>query len=116
MAIQSESVSAIPLAQHSAASIDGGRFDAAAHVILKLLHKTAGAAEANTRRVLARSEQLSNELHAAHNRITELEGEIQHYREKSERAEEWLRKISTEIEHRLIDQPEEKRRQMSQQS
>jgi hypothetical protein len=37
--------------------------------------------------------------------IAELEAEVQHYREKSERAEEWLRKISMEIEDRLINQP-----------
>jgi hypothetical protein len=42
-----------------------------------------------------------------------LEAEVQHYREKSERAVDWLRQISTEIEDRLINQPEEKRRQMS---
>ena len=93
--------------------MDGGQFDSAGHVILKLLHRAAGAAEANTRRSLERSEQLSSELHAAQNRIAELEAEVRHYREKSERAEEWLRKISTEIEDRLINQPEEKRRQMS---
>jgi cell fate (sporulation/competence/biofilm development) regulator YmcA (YheA/YmcA/DUF963 family) len=50
---------------------------------------------------------------AAEDRIAELEAEVQHYREKSERAEDWLRQISTEIEDRLINQPEEKRRQMS---
>jgi hypothetical protein len=40
------------------------------------------------------------------NRIGELEAEVQLYREKSERAEDWLRKIFTEIEDRLINQPQ----------
>jgi hypothetical protein len=80
-------------------------------VILKLLHKAAGAAEANSRRALETAQQLSTQLHAAQNRIAELEAEVQLYREKSERAEEWLRKISTEFEHRLINKPEEQRRQ-----
>jgi hypothetical protein len=38
-----------------------------------------------------------------------LQAEVQLYREKAERAEEWLSKISIEIEDRLINEPEEKR-------
>jgi len=45
--------------------------------------------------------------------VAELEAEVHLYREKSEHAEEWLRKISMEIEDRLANEPEEKRRQMS---
>jgi uncharacterized protein YlxW (UPF0749 family) len=113
MGTKSESVSSIPLAQDSAASMDGGQFDAAGHVVLKLLHKAAGAAEATTRRAFERSEQLSNELHAAQNRVAELEGEVQYYRDKADCAEEWLRKISAEIEDRLINRPEKKQREAS---
>jgi hypothetical protein len=90
--------------------MEGGQLDSAGHVILKLLHKAAGAAEANSRKALETAQQLSTQLHAAQNRIAELEAEVQLYREKSERAEEWLRKISMEIEHRLIKEPEEQRR------
>ena len=43
-------------------------------------------------------------------RIAELEAEVRLYREKAERAEEWLSRISTEIEDRLINEPEEKQR------
>jgi hypothetical protein len=89
------------------------QFETAGHVILKLLHKAADAAEANSRRSLETAQELSTQLQAAHNRIAELEAEVQFYREKSERAEEWLRKISTEIEDRLINEPEERRRQSS---
>jgi hypothetical protein len=113
MANHSESESAISLGQDSAAPIGGGQLESAGHVILKLLHKAAGAAEANSRRALETAQQLSTQLHAAQNRIAELEAEVELYREKFERAEEWLRKISTEIEDRLINEPEEKRRQLS---
>ena len=85
----------------------------AGQAIIKLLHKAAGAAEANSRQALETAQKLSSQLRAAEDRIAELEAEVQHYREKSERAEEWLRKISMEIEDRLINEPEEKRRQMS---
>ena len=113
MANQSEPESAIPLAQDTAAPMDGGQFEFAGHVILKLLHKAADAAEANSRRALETAQELSTQLQAAHNRIAELEAEVQLYREKSERAEGWLRKISAEIEDRLINKPDEQRQQSS---
>ena len=99
-----------------AASNDASQLDSAGQAILKLLHKAAGAAEANSRRALETAQNLSSQLPAAEDRIAELEAEVQHYREKSERVEEWLNRISVEIEDRLISQPEEKRRQMSRRS
>src|SRR6516165_2220459 len=111
MANQSESEPAISLAQEGVN--DGGQLDSAGQAILKLLHKAAGAAEANSRRALETAQKLSSQLRTAEDRIAELEAEVQHYRQKSERAEEWLRKISADIEDRLISQPEEKRRQAS---
>ena len=96
-----------------AASNDASQLDSAGQAILKLLHKAADAAETNSRQALETAQKLSSQLRAAEDRIAELEAEVHHYREKSERAEEWLRKISTEIEDRLISEPLEKRRQMS---
>jgi chromosome segregation ATPase len=110
MANQSEPESTIPLARDTGAPMDGGQLDTASRVILKLLQKAAGAAEANSRQALQRAE---HELHATHNRIAELEALVQHYREKSERAEDWLNEILTEIEDRLINAPKAKRLQIS---
>jgi hypothetical protein len=59
------------------------------------------------------AQKLSHQLRAAEDRIAELEAEIGIYREKTERAEQWLHKVYTEIEERLIRQPEEKGRRMS---
>jgi FAD/FMN-containing dehydrogenase len=87
--------------------------DAAGQAILKLLHKAAGVAEANSRHALETAQKLSRQLREAENRIAELDAENQLYREKAEQAEQWLHKISTEIEERLIRQPEEERRRMS---
>src|ERR1700730_640053 len=87
--------------------------DAAGQAILKLLHKAAGVAEANSRHALDTAQKLSRQLREAENRITELEAQNRLYREKAEHAEQWLHKISTEIEERLIRQPEEERRTMS---
>ena len=114
MANQSESESAISLAHDGAASNDGGQLDSAGQAILKLLHKAAGAADANSRQALETAQKLSSQLRAAEDRVAELEAQVQQYRERAERAEEWLRKISTEIEDRLINESDQKRWQMSQ--
>ena len=105
----SQSVSTISRGENGAASKDADQLDSAGQAILKLLHKAAGAAEANSREALEKAQQFSSQLRAAAERIAEFEAEIHHYREKSERAEEWLRKISMEIEDRLIKEPVERR-------
>jgi cell fate (sporulation/competence/biofilm development) regulator YmcA (YheA/YmcA/DUF963 family) len=107
MAIQSESV-----AQDGAATSDGDQLESAGQAILKLLHKAAGATEANSRQALATAQRLASQLRTAEDRIAELEAEVHHYREKSERAEDWLRKISAEIENRLLNESVEKRREV----
>jgi hypothetical protein len=99
--------SAIPTTK-SAASNDGDQLDAAGQAILKLLHKGASVAEANSQRALEMEQELSHQLRAATDRIVELEAEVQLYREKAERAENWLHKILTEVEERLMRQAEEK--------
>jgi hypothetical protein len=112
MADHSQSVSTISRGEDSAALNGANQLDSAGEAILKLLHKAAGAAEANSRQALVTAQKLSTQLRAAEDRIAGLEAEIQHYRNKADRAEEWLRKISTEIEDRLVSEPVE-RRQMS---
>ena len=113
MADHSDTEYAISPSQDSGASNDGRQLDSAGQAILKLLHKAADTAEANSRQALETAQRLSNQLRSAEDRVAELEAQVQQYRERAERAEEWLRKISTEIEDRLINEPEEKRRQMS---
>ena len=105
MSSQSESKSAD---RDSAASNDGSQLDTAGQAILKLLHKAAGVAEANSRHGLETAQKLSQQLREAENRIAELEAELRLSRERAERAEEWLTKISTEIKDRLINEPEER--------
>jgi predicted ribosome quality control (RQC) complex YloA/Tae2 family protein len=111
MANHSASQSAISRGESSVAPNDGAQLDSAGQAILKLLHKAAGAAEANSRRALETTQKLSSELHAAQNRIAELEAQLQLYRERAERAEEWLSRISAEIEDRFIKEPAERRRE-----
>jgi chromosome segregation ATPase len=113
MANHSLSEFAIPPGEDGTATKDVSQLDSAGHAILKLLHKAAEAAEANRQQELETAQKLSTQLRATENRITELEAQVPQHRERVERAEKWLRKISDEIEDRLINQPEEMQRQMS---
>jgi hypothetical protein len=99
--------------QDGSASNDAGQSDSAGQAILKLLHKAAGTVEANSRQALETAQKLSSQLHAAQDRSAELEVQLQFYREKAGRAEEWLSKISAEIEDRLINRTEQKRRRVA---
>ena len=76
--------------------------------ILDSLRKATSLAEGNSLYAVGIAKKLSEQLCAAENRITELEGQIekleaecQLYRDKSERAEAWLNKISGEIQEQV---------------
>ena len=105
-----ESESVVPFAPKNAASNDADQLDRAGQTILQLLHKAAGVAEENSRYALDMAQKLSHQLRAAEDRVAELEAEVQLYRDKADRAEQWLHKVCTEIEERFIRQAEEKRR------
>ena len=62
----------------------------------------AGVAEQNSSRALSMAQKLSDQLRAAEDRIAELETESATYREKADRAEQWLHKVYTEIEDRFF--------------
>jgi molecular chaperone GrpE (heat shock protein) len=82
----------------------GDQLDKAGQSILSLLHKAAGVAEENSRHALDMAQKLSHELRAAEHRIAELEAEVEAYRDRAERAEQWLHKVYTEIEDRFLRQ------------
>jgi hypothetical protein len=92
------------------ASGSNDQSESVGQTILRLLHEAADETETDCRRSVETAHKLSHQLHAAQDRIAELEAEIRLYREKAERAERWLSRISNEIEDRLINEPEEKQR------
>ena len=108
--LASESVIPFAPAARSGGSNEADQLDTAGQTILRLLHKAAGVAEANSQHALDIAQKLSHQLRAAEDRIAELEAEVRTYQERTERAEQWLHKIYTEIEERFIRRPEEKRR------
>jgi hypothetical protein len=56
------------------------------------------------------AQKLSHQLRTAEDRIAELEAEAETYRERAERAEQWLHKVYAEMEDRFLRQSEDRRR------
>jgi len=65
-------------------------------------HKAAGVAENNSREALQTAQKLSHQLRTAEDRIAELEAAAEFYRERAERAEQWLHTVYAEIENRFL--------------
>ena len=82
-----------------AASPNGeDQLDRAGQEILGLLQRAATVAEKNSQHALGIAHKLSLELRAAEDHIKKLEADLQYYKDRSSRAEEWLRQISAQIE------------------
>jgi hypothetical protein len=96
----------IPFARAERTSTSEGadQLDKAGQTILQMLHRAAGVAEENSRHALETAQKLSHQLRAAEDRVAELESEVQLYRDKADRAEQWLHKVYTEIEDRFLPQ------------
>jgi hypothetical protein len=96
-------------AAKSAGSNDADQLDIAGRTILSLLNKAASVADENSQHALDMAQKLSHQLRAAENRIAELEAGVRYYRDRCERADQWLHKIFSEIEERFL-KPDDKRR------
>jgi hypothetical protein len=108
-AYESEAVVPFAPAAKNPAADSADQLDNAGQTILRLLHKAAGVAEANSHHALEMAQKLSNQLRGAENRIAELEAEVGIYRDKADRAEHWLHKVYTEIEDRFLRQDDSRR-------
>ena len=69
--------------------------------VLGLLQKATAVAEQNTQHAISAAHRLAVQLRSAEERIAELEASIHFYKARADRAEEWLRRISHEIEQKL---------------
>jgi predicted nucleic acid-binding Zn-ribbon protein len=78
------------------------QLDKAGQTILQLVERAAGVAEENSRHVLDTVQKLSHQLHEAENRIADLEAEVTAYRERADRAEQWMHRVYTEIETNFL--------------
>ena len=91
------------------ATSDVDQLDKAGQTILQLVQKAAGVADENSRHALGMAQKLSAQLQAAEDRIAELEAEVEAYRSRAERAEQWLHRVYSEIEERFFQQGVDKR-------
>jgi hypothetical protein len=103
-----ETESVIPFAANTK-DVPVSELDKAGQTILQLLHRAAGVVENNSRHALETAQKLSHEVNIAEGRIAELEAEAASYRERAERAEQWLHKVYLEIENRFLRQNKERR-------
>jgi hypothetical protein len=76
--------------------------DTAGRTIVGLLQQAAGMAEENSRHALDVAQRLSQQLQDAKGRIRDLEADVRYYRERAERADQWMAHISSEIQQRLL--------------
>ena len=103
-AYESESVVQLATVSKKAAPTGPDQLDSAGQTILQLLNKAANVAEQNSKHAIDIAQQLSHQLRAAQQRISELEAEVTACQNQAERAEQWLHKVYTEIEERFLRQ------------
>jgi hypothetical protein len=85
---------------------DADALDSAGQSILGLLQQAATTAKENCGHALRVAHGLSVQLRAAEDKIKALEAELQHFQDRALRAENWLQRISREIENRFFDSGE----------
>jgi hypothetical protein len=93
----------IPLAPKLNGNPDAGdTLEKAGHLILEMIGKAANAAEAGYQQAVESNRKLSGQLRGAEDRMRELEVELRHRQDRSDRAEKWLYQISVEIEQQFL--------------
>jgi hypothetical protein len=103
-----QAISGVP-EKANKASGEPDRVDAAGQAILSLLQKANSSTEESNRRAAEIAEKAFHYLRVAEDRIASLQSEVRFYREKSERAGKWLRRIYDETEYLFIQESKEKR-------
>lgn len=82
---------------------DGDLLDRAGNALLGMLQQAAAITEENSKRALDIAHELSDKLRAAEDQIRELEADIRYYKDRADRADQWLHHISVEIEKRFFE-------------
>jgi hypothetical protein len=84
-------------------SNDHDPLDKAGQSIMGLLQQAATTAKENCGHALRVAHGLSVQLRAAEDQIKALEADLQHFQDRALRAENWLQRISREIETRFFE-------------
>ena len=84
--------------------------DNAGHAVIGMLEQAAAVAAKNCQHAVDVAHKLSLKLRVAEDRIKDLEAEITQYQERIARAEQWLLRISGEIEQRFLERKADRSR------
>jgi hypothetical protein len=84
-------------------SNDQDPLDQAGQSVMGLLQQVATTAKENCGRALRVAHGLSLQLRAAEDQIKALEAELCYFQDRAERAENWLQRISREIETKFFE-------------
>jgi hypothetical protein len=87
--------------------------DQAGHRVVALLREAANISTERVERAVTMAHKTSMELRAAEDRITQLEAEVELFRDRATRAERWLETIKQEIEDKLIASMQANRPELS---
>jgi hypothetical protein len=82
---------------------DHDALEKAGQSILGLLQQAATTAKENCGHALRVAHGLSLQLRAAEDQIKALEAELRHFQDRAVRAENWLQRISREIETKFFE-------------
>jgi len=80
----------------------GAQAEEVGRAIVTRIQKAADLSNENCDRALALAHKLSMQLRTAEDRISQLEAEVELFRDRAVRAERWLQTIQKEIEEKLI--------------
>jgi len=80
----------------------GAQVEEVGQAIVTKIQRAADLSNENCDRALALAHKLSMQLRTAEDRISQLEAEVELFRDRAARAERWLQTIQNEIEEKLI--------------
>ena len=80
----------------------GAQVEEVGQAIVTNIQRAADLSNENCDRALALAHKLSMQLRTAEDRISQLEAEVELFRDRAARAERWLQTIQNEIEEKLI--------------
>ena len=78
------------------------QLDDAGQAIVAQIRTAADLAKEDCDRAMSLAHKLSMELRAAEDRTQQMAREVEHWRDRAARAEQWLRTIQQEIEEKLL--------------
>lgn len=95
----------IPFAptRKASSATNNDSLDQAGQSVMGMLQHAAAVAKENCQHAVDVAHKLSLQLRAAEDRIKDLESDIGYYQERAARAEQWLLRISRDIEQRFLD-------------